>query len=253
MTASFVSIDFWPLDVLCFCLTLWLGLYLLQRNLADRRVCLAGLSLLFAAGAEVCFVLRTAASPLHFLLLEAGQWLLLICALLWIATLALSVIWYPLPARKLRLALVSLALLLFLTLHFTWLPHTATRLFVCATLFFLGLTIATHDAHEQGKALLPDLLRSFDYAFLTAFVFGGQVVLLLLFATGVRFAVLLLLLCVLATAISIQVFARAFVQLLDKIAFAPFPQLRQARAELHTAVDVLPRLKQEVDLDDMGE
>lgn len=253
MTASPLSIDFWSLDVLCFCLTLWLGLYLLQRNLADRRVCLAGLSLLFTSGAESCFVLHTVAQTLRFQLFEAGQWLLLISALLWVATLITGLIWYPWPAHKLRLALTSLVLICLLVLHFTWLPHTLARVFICALLLFLGLTVASLDAREQSKALLPDLLRSFDYAFLTALLFGGQVILLILFALGITFPSLLFLQTILATAIIVQVFSHAFVKLLDTIAFATFPQLKQARAELHIVADVLPLRQQAVDLESMDE
>ena len=248
-----LSIDFWPLDVLCFCLLLWLGLYLLKRNLADRRVCLSGFSLLFAACAEGCFVLHTVARPLRFQLFEVAQWLLLTSVLLWLATLALGLIWYPWPAHKTRFALISLMILLLFVLHFTWLPYTAARVLICAMLFFLGLTMASLDAREQGEALLPDLLRSFDYAFLTALLFGGQVVLLLLFALGVTFPSLLLLLTTLASAIIVQVFSSPFVKLLDRIAFATFPQLMQARAELHIAADVLPLRQPEVDLEGMDE
>jgi hypothetical protein len=74
-------------------------------------------------------------------------------------------------------------------------------------------------------------------------------VLIMLLGAGVTFSTLLLLQSTLATAIIIQVFSRDFVKLLDAIAFATFPQLMQARAELHTVIDVLPRIQPEVDLE----
>jgi hypothetical protein len=194
-----ISINFLPLDIICFSLTLWLGAYLLKRNLPNIRVGLTGLSLILYACSEGWFILSTTTSPLDAPLMWIGRWLL------------------------------------------------------CCVLFVQGIIVAAQDATDQGEALLPDLSRSFDYALLTALVFGGQMALVMLTGTGVTFLSLLLLLSTLTTAIIIQVFSRTFVTLLDTIAFATFPQLKQARAELHTAIDVLPRLQQELDLDELDE
>ncbi|MBE3560483.1 MAG: hypothetical protein IMW89_14850 [Ktedonobacteraceae bacterium] len=132
-------------------------------------------------------------------------------------------------------------------------PYSPAYLVVGCMLFVLGITIAAQDAADQGEALLPDLFRSFDYALLTAFLFGGQMALIMFLGTGVTFPALALLLSTLATAITIQVFARTFVKLLDTIAFATFPWLRKTRDDLHTVIDVLPRLQQEIDPDVMDE
>lgn len=292
-------VDFLPLDILCFSLTLWLGAYLLKRNLADRRVCLTGLSLILYSCAEGCFVLSTSASSFSHHLVEIGQWLLLFSALLWISALIyslpedtrsrglllrcwsfalwplvalcciatlflhsllplvivlllslviLGLTWYVLQASRILLVIPSLVLIVTIGMELAWFPHTSARLLICCALLILGITIAGQDAADQGEALLPDLFRSFDYALLTALVFGGQVALVMLFGSGVTFPSLLLLQSTLAAAIIIQVFSHTFVRLLDTIAFAAFPQLMKARAELHTAIDVLPRLQQEVDL-----
>jgi hypothetical protein len=297
------SADFLALDILCFCLTLWLGTYLLKRNLQNMRLRLAGLSLISYSCAECCFVLAASASPFRPHIMQIGQWLLLLPSLLWTGTLIYSLpedtrlrsllirCWYfahwplvvfcciatlflhsflPLAAALFPLLIIlgltwrtlqanrmllvtSLALIVTLTGSLIWFPYTAARLLVCCTLFVLGIAIVAQEAADQGEALLPDLFRSFDYALLTALVFGGQIALVMLLSTGITFPSLLLLQSTLATAIIIQVFSRAFVKLLDTIAFATFPQLMQARAELHTAIDVLPRLQQEVDLESLDE
>lgn len=160
---------------------------------------------------------------------------------------------YSLPARRKLLLITFPALVVTTAIALAAFPHSVTRLLVCCTLLILGTMIAARDAAHQGETLLPDLSRSFDYAFLTALIFGGQIALLMVFGTGMTFPALLFLLSMVATALIVQVFSRDFVNLLDTIAFATFPQLRQARAELHTATDVLPRLQEEIDLDGMEE
>ena len=301
-TSSSVSVDFLPLDILCFSLALWLGAYLLKRNFRTMRVCLSGLALTSYACAEVSFVLGTKTSSFSLQIMEIGQWFLLFSTYLWAGALIYSlddtwlralfvrcwyfalwpfailcciaalflhfffplvvalwpiliiqgITWRTVQANR-TLLIASLAFVLTTQIALIWFPHTFIRLLVGCALFVLGTIIAAQDAADQGEALLPDLFRSFDYAALTAIVFGGQMVLIMLFGAGVTFSSLLLLQSTLATAIIIQVFSRDFVKLLDAIAFATFPQLMQARAELHTVIDVLPRIQPEVDLETLDD
>ncbi|HET8843823.1 MAG TPA: hypothetical protein VFN35_20335 [Ktedonobacteraceae bacterium] len=292
------------LDILSFSLALWLGAYLLKRNIQHMRICLTGLSLLFYSCAEGCLVLGSTATSFSIPLLEASQWLIVGSASLWMGGLLFCLpenlklrswlvrtwlfvllplgifccviaLWLPSslplalpfllflpllglswPALKTRRGPLMTASLLIpgtISIALFWFPYAPVRLLICSSLFLAGLTIALLDATEQGEALMPDLLRSFDYAMLTALGFGGQMVLVILFATGITFTTLLLLLSTLTTAILLQVFSSTFVRLLDALAFATFPQLRQARNELHTAIEVLPRLQTELDLETLDE
>lgn len=252
--SALLTADFVPFDILCFSLALWLGAYLLKRNLRGPRTFLGGLGLLFYAGSTSCFILGTVASPIKSPLREIGPWLLLISLLLWGGALVVfGLSRSGLQARS-RLVFISfLVLLVTIGISLVWYPHTLALLIICVALLVLGAATAIQDAEEQGEALIPDLFRSFDYAMITALVFGGQVALFMLFGIGATFPTLALLQTTLATAIIIQVFAHAHVKLLDTIAFATFPQLKQTRDELHTAIDVLPRIQNEVNLENLDE
>lgn len=57
-----------------------------------------------------------------------------------------------------------------------WLPRGWTLLGAGVDVIVLGLVIARFDALDQGEALMPDMIRSFDAALISALVFGGQVV-----------------------------------------------------------------------------
>src|SRR5579859_269983 len=130
---------------------------------------------------------------------------------------------------------------------------TCLRLLIGCMLLPPGLLVARVDAREQGEVLLPHILRAFDYSFFTALLFGGQVTLVIILVTGPTFPMLLLLLATVTASILAQVFSNSVVTWLDKIAFATFPQLQQARAELHSTADTLPRINQDLVLDALDE
>lgn len=117
----------------------------------------------------------------------------------------------------------------------------------------LGLIIGAMDAFDQGENFLTDFTRSFDYAFLTALLFGGQVALAMWLATGVNFTMLTLLLASIATSIAVQTFANQLGTALDKLAFAGFPRLRKARADLREAASALPRTSTTFDFANIDE
>lgn len=123
-----------------------------------------------------------------------------------------------------------------------WLPRTWLLLAIGLDIGVLGLVIALLDALEEGEALLPDFFRSFDYALAAALLFGGLVGLTMALATGVTFAMLVLLLATLTAAIASQTFSQAIQAAVDGLALAAFPHLQQARASLRAAADALPRL-----------
>jgi len=113
---------------------------------------------------------------------------------------------------------------------------------IALALLGLGLYTARREALESGEALWPDLLRSFDYSFFTALLFGGQVALVIWQATGLTRPMLLLLLLTVGSAITLQVWATPLASLLDRIALAHLPQLRQERALLRAESNARTRL-----------
>jgi hypothetical protein len=113
----------------------------------------------------------------------------------------------------------------------------------------LGLAVAVLDAFDEGEMLLPDLLRSFDYAFITALLFGGQVALVMALSTGVTSSMLALLLSTITVAIFLQTFSDLLQTMLDGVAFFSFPAIRQARAELQVEASVAPRRDDSLDLE----
>lgn len=134
-----------------------------------------------------------------------------------------------------------------------WLPRPWALGALGFDLVLLGLAIAVFDAFDQGEAFLPHFTRSFDFSLLTALLFGGQVALVMIFGTGPNFAMLVLLLAVIGSAIAIQTFSSQFGKWLDNLAFASFPKLRQAQTELRVVSDTLPRVNPSPDLEGMDE
>ncbi len=197
--------------------------------------------------------ISTAVAPVGYLLLA----LVLILPLLGGLGLVAYIRRTTRPARLFSLILV---ITLFLTLGMglqlfplNWLPRTWSILAIGIDLELLGLAIAVLDAFDEGETLLPDMLRSFVAASFLALVFGLQIVLLMLVHTGLTFATLALLLTTIATAVLIQTFASHVQTLLDRLAFARLPRLRQARANLRMQADALPRINQEPVLTDLDE
>ena len=118
---------------------------------------------------------------------------------------------------------------------FSWLPTTWVIIAIGVDLLFLGGCIAMLDAFEGGEALLPDVARSLDAAILFALIFGGVVALIMVFSTGVTYPMILLLLIIIALSIGQQVFSSQFDAMFDRVAFAAFPQVQQARENVRLA------------------
>jgi hypothetical protein len=249
------------LSLLIFALTIWLGLYLLARNPASQRLRSASAGLLiFALGLALDLLYRQDPTNDLFALWHHTYFLLLLFP--WV-----SAVIYLLPDQALlpgrlspnqyRLLVAAITLLFGLSLglhHWgEWLPRAWLLPFIGLSLVGLGVITAVINTHEEGEALWPDLFRSFDYAFFTALLFGGLVGLTIYFSTGLTLSMLLLLLATITAAIGLQIFAAPVQDVVDKIALANFPQLRQARSQLRTAANSLTRLDNELDLDQLAE
>ncbi|RME43013.1 MAG: hypothetical protein D6791_16460 [Chloroflexi bacterium] len=316
-------------EVVIYGFALWLGLYLIARDLASPRLRLAGLGLVaYALGLAGDILARHAPTPVLALRLTRLGWpLLFLPALLWsgatlyllpedaalrlrlaraweygvlllaglvyavgsqtplmltptpqgpgagpaypafaIAVLAFLIGSLYLVGRAFRSARPkkALAILLVATLFLTLstsllifplgrLPRPWVLLAIGGDLMLLGIAIAALDAFDQGEALLADALWSFDFAFLTALLFAGQVALAMRLATGVTFPMLTLLLLTIATAIGVATLSSPIQSALERLSFAPFPRLRTARASLRAAADALPRINETLDLETMDE
>jgi hypothetical protein len=133
------------------------------------------------------------------------------------------------------------------------LPREWLLLAIGGDVVVLGIAVAALDAFEQGEAFLPDFIRSLDFALLSAALFGGQVALVMILSVGTSFVMMTLLLSVVTTAIIIPTYADAVQRAVDKLAFARFPQLRQARDELRTTASMLPRVGPTLDFQAMDD
>ena len=128
-----------------------------------------------------------------------------------------------------------------------WFPPLWTMLAVGVDLILLGLATAYFDAFDQGEALLPDMIRSLDAAAIAALVFGGQVGLVMVLATGATLPMLILLLGTVASAITAITLAGPLGAALDRLALGRLPRVRQARSELRATASALPRANPELD------
>lgn len=242
-------------QLLTFSFALWLGLYLIGRNWQDVRLRLAGFGLITYALA-LAFNLLVSFAPTAILSNRLQSWerpFLLLPSLCWLALLwHLRHNWRERLQTHPRPTAVILTTTLFFSLGIVLLFFPiATNLWFLSPfwllvgigidLLLLGLAIAAMDAFDQGETLLPHFLRSLDYSFFTALLFGGQVALVMIFSTGITFPMLILLLTTLAAAITIQTFADPFQAFLDNIAFFNLPALRQTRADLREAATAVSR------------
>ncbi len=245
------------LQISTFALALWLGLYLISRNPANRQLLLAGLGLVsYAIGLALDLLAKFAPSDglvlwqRPFLFLPGLFWLLLLIDL---ARDERS--WRDRLRLQPRSTALALAGAIFFALGFSaflfvveWLPRLWLLLAIGGDLLALGTAVAFFDAFDEGETLLPHFLRAFDYAFLTALIFGGQVALVMIFSTGVTFPMLLLLLTTISAAIIVQVFTNAAQSVADSIAFSMFPRVQQQRADLRAAADAVQRVDEQLDL-----
>lgn len=306
------------LEVLGFSLAIWLGLYLMSRNLTNPQLRNAGLGLIFyALSLATGLLLRFAPSAATTQILTRLHWsMLFLPGLFWLGTIIFLLpeatslreplvrVWnfvilpvalplflisaganlifdfaivppQPGPAYPLFVSLLGLpllaALLLVGNIYRTAHPKRPLGLLLAATIFvglgmgllifplnwlprswllagisldfvLLGIAVAWLDAFDQGETLLADFARSFDAALLFALIFGGLVGQAIFFGTGLNFTMLLLLLAVIFAAIFTQTFADPLQFGLDRLAFAAFPQLQQARNQLRTEASALPRI-----------
>ncbi len=240
-------------DLLIFGVTFWSGLHLVGRDPRNLRLRLAGAGLVSYALGWGCSILSSYVStPTSALTIAHLCWLLFTAPAPLLVGISIFLLPEDLPNTKPRRIL--LALLLFFVLGLSllffpqmWLQRAWILRLTGLDVIGIGMTIAVLDAFDEGETLLPDLFRSFDFSFGTALLFGGQVALVMLLGTGLTFSLLALLLSIIATSIAMQTFSKPVATLMDRFAFANFPQIQKARAELRAEASVLPRVDRTLD------
>lgn len=129
---------------------------------------------------------------------------------------------------------------------------TAMLSAVAVDLVLLGVGIAVLDAFDEGEALRADMVRSLLVSAGTAIVFGGQAAVAIVL-TGERTGLQALLFGTVAAAIALQVLNSPLQSAVDRFAFAAEPELREARDELRSAAEALPRKDTHTGLAALGE
>jgi len=256
------------IEILIFSFALWLGAYLFSRNPVDLRLILAGVGLLAYAIGLSLSILATHANDLELVttLLGWQKPLLILPALCWLLLLIHLLrgdeSWYSrLQSHKNPLVVVLTATIFFglglsfLLFPLDWLPHNWLLTAIGFDLLLLGAAVAFLDAFDEGESLLPHMSRSFGFAFFVSLIFAGQIALVIVFNTGVTFAMLTLLLSTIAVAILFQTFSRSFQNLLDELVLRGSPQTYKDQATIRAAVSTVSRQNETLDLtmmDDPG-
>lgn len=231
------------LQTILFFLTFWLGCYLIARDPGRLQLWLAGLGMItFAVG--VTTVLLGAFAPsasLALTLYRLQRLFVVLPALFWLAAMVWLIpnraAWYERYGRQQFLLGASLVCIFAygVAIGFIIIPNNQAMplwlaIVIGLDLFFFGLVITQLDASDKGEAWVSHFLRSLDYSFFTALIFGGQVVLVMTIWIGLNFPLVALLIGSVAAAVLIQTFSGPVQGLVDQIAFFNAPELRQARA-----------------------
>lgn len=240
-------------DILIFNVIFWSGLHLVSRDPRSLRLLLAGCGLVSYALGWGCSILSSYVStPTSALMIAHICWILFTAPVPLLVGISIFLLPEGLPNKKTHRVLLSLLLFFVLDLSLLFFPemwpqHAWILRLAGLAMIVVGIISAVLDAIDEGETLLPDLFRSFDFSIGTALLFGGQVVLVMLLGNGLTFSLLALLLSISATSIAMQTFSKQIATLLDRIAFASFPQIQKARAELRTEASVLTRVDQTLD------
>ncbi len=134
-----------------------------------------------------------------------------------------------------------------------WLPADWMLLAAGVDVVALGLAIAYFDAFDQGEALMPDMIRSFDASLVAGLVFGGQVALVILLSTGPTTPLMVLLLATVATAIAAATLNDRIAAVIDRVALGRLPLVRRDRSELRETARSLQRRDYSIDPAELDE
>lgn len=247
------------LELVFFYGTLWLGLYLISRDWRTLFLWIGGGALLCRALLAAISIVQAHSSflPLFISNITSGINILFLISIVFLLySISLNrknsflidfrpfywIIAISIVSSLLIIAMFVSSLAFSPGSVFPWFLSIA----IGCCIIPLGLLLAYLDAQLRGERLLPHVLRSFDYSCGITLLFGGQVVVVMLFA-GVSLPLMVLLLTTMSAAVFTQVFFRQVVTVLDKIAFAFLPQLQQQRDELQVISEIVTRATPEFD------
>ncbi|WP_282937912.1 hypothetical protein [Paenibacillus sp. RC67] len=260
MTVSFIT----------FGITFWLGLYISNRDKRNVRLLLCGISIILnTLGIGASLLLSTAHPPITSLV----AWIPSLCLYLSFAAWLSAVVWSsfaiqdePQPNPSIWKKLTGfgrfttvLPLLLGVVTAFGYSLHwwddsnTWALAPFSATLALFGIHRLIKEVESQGETWLPDFLRSFDYSIIFTALFSGQVAIVILLGAGWNAVTVSLLLVSIVISITFQVYVYPVRALLDSIAFATFPKLREDRARLRLVEDVQVRIDDQAQPEEMDE
>jgi hypothetical protein len=249
------------LEIFSFGMLLWLGCYLPGRDVTSAKMWLAGLGLItYAVGLGLDILAVYAPGfALSQQLLRGQQFFSLFAAFMWLTAVVLLA-----PSRQalnrlfdrhragLLIILTTIVLyaagMSLLTLSIELVPRLWLMFLIGLDMFCMGLVILRFEVADRGETWFPHLIRSLDYTFFTALLFGGQVVLVMVYAIGVDFPLLLLLLTTIAGSVLIHAFSDPVQTLVDHVAFFNAPRIRQTRSELRAASSAAQRVDTTLDL-----
>lgn len=250
---------------LLFGMLIWLGFYLIARDPRRLLLWFAGLALIALASAVALSMLNQLAFSvqLAFQLVRVERLLILGSAPLGLAALVTLVPHYKMwthrwQTQKAQIVLAWTGMLGFsvgagLLILGGLVPQIMHLSLMAVSFLVMGTAVSMIHAADQGETWLPHFFRSFDYAFFTAVLFGGQVVLMMTYAVGVTFPMVLLLLGTVTTSILVQVFSDPVQAALDQVAFFNTPFIRHKRSELRAESGAAQRVDTSLDLLKMDE
>lgn len=226
-----------------YTLTLWLGLYLMERNGAKPAMRYAGLGLVsYAVGLAWVTLLGEGTHSVTWVTIAP-----LVCWVLALRQLFIERPEQPGVDHWVWLAIVATVFfglglgLLFLPMQL--LPPDWVLLAISVDLLLLGYAIAQLDAADEGEALLPDALRSLLATSLAVMIVGGQVVLVMSIERSSAVGLRLLLASLVTTMTVLVVLAGRIRRLMDRLVFRQNPDLLIQREALQSAAGALPRAK----------
>ncbi|MCP5100100.1 MAG: hypothetical protein GY943_31490 [Chloroflexi bacterium] len=251
------------ITTIAFGSTLWLGAYLIGREYKNLLLWLSGLSSITFSSLFLFEILGRHAPTIDLALnLQQAQQIMIVVAMfLWLLFLIRfapnGVAWRTHMAQSRLTMLLFLGGTILLSIGIGFIQFTDSTYLVlhlmAVVLLVMGTAVAQHHARQEGEALWPHYLRSFDYSFFTALLFGGQIALVMRFSTGVDFPMLGLLMATVATAVIVQTFSGRFTSWLDGIAFFYFPNIRKERANLRAGADAAARIDESLELQSLSQ
>ncbi len=227
------------LHALVYSLSLWMGLYLLQRNDRNPALSLTGVGLVsYAIGLAVSAIGDGFFSRVLIGLVPLVAWALAVWHFVQRpddSTPPRNIVWLLYIGSA--FFLLSLGALV---LPIAWLLAQPTQLTVGVDLLIVGYAIAKLDAHNEGEALLPGALQSLITVAVGNVILGAQV-LIVMAIDGTSTGMVTLLFGVLGGYTLLRVFSGAFQAQIDKSLLAENSAVQSQRDALHLESEALAR------------